>query len=402
MPLGGIYGDRIYRRNPAGSLLLMGTSVAAFGLLYPLALYMPNLGLLIAVAIVAAAFPSMAFVPLNAIVAAITPYRLRAMGYAMLGVYIFLFGSFLGGILTGALSDAFGPRTALTLIVPPSALLGGALITFGARHVTKDMAAVVADLLEEHDARARVVQGHAPPALQVRGLDFSYGPVQVLFDVDLDVAEGEVLALLGTNGAGKSTLLRCIAGLAAPDRGVIRLSGRPMTYTEAEYRTREGVVLVPGGKAVFTDLTVEDNLRAGAHTFIWDARRVRTKVDEVLELFPILGERFDQPAGTLSGGEQQMLAIAKGMLLEPRLLLLDELSLGLAPVVVQQILAVVEQAKARGLTMVIVEQSVNVALAMADRAVFMEKGEIRFSGAARDLLERDDLVRAVFLGGEGG
>ncbi|MDT5257449.1 MAG: hypothetical protein QOD10_2529 [Mycobacterium sp.] len=126
------------------------------------------------------------------------------------------------------------------------------------------------------------------------------------------------------------------------------------------------------------------------------------RIDKVVELFPILGERMDQAAGTLSGGEQQMLGLAQSLLLEPAVLLIDELSLGLAPVVVQQLLEVVERLKGEGITMVIVEQSVNVALAMADRAVFMEKGQVRFEGPARDLLERDDLVRAVFLGGGGG
>ena len=236
-------------------------------------------------------------------------------------------------------------------------------------------------------------------ALSAHGLDFSYGSVQVLFDVDLTVGQGEVLALLGTNGAGKSTLLRCIAGLSRPSSGTVTFEGRDITHLPAEQRVRGGIVLVPGGKSVFSDLTVAENLLAGAHTYIWEQQRVRAKIDEVLELFPALRSRLGQPAGTMSGGEQQMLALAKGLLLEPRILLLDELSLGLAPVVVQELLAVIEQFKAHQLTMVIVEQSVNVALTLAERAVFMEKGEVRFEGPAAQLLERDDLVRAVFLGG---
>jgi ABC-type branched-subunit amino acid transport system ATPase component len=236
----------------------------------------------------------------------------------------------------------------------------------------------------------------------VRNLDFSYGLVQVLFDVHLDVRRGEILALLGTNGAGKSTLLRAISGLALPDRGVVRLDGRNVTYTTAEDRVRFGVVQVPGGKAVFSDLTVYENLIAGAYSYIWETDRVAARVREVLELFPRLAERLEQPAGTLSGGEQQMLALAKALLLDPQVLLIDELSLGLAPVIVQDLLAVVERLRADGMTIVIVEQSVNVALSVADRAVFMEKGEVRFEGPAAELLHRDDLVRAVFLGGEGG
>jgi ABC-type branched-subunit amino acid transport system ATPase component len=238
--------------------------------------------------------------------------------------------------------------------------------------------------------------------LEVRQVDFSYGQVQVLFGVDLDVRQGEVLALLGTNGAGKSTLLRVISGLGLPDRGEVRFDGHTITFDEPRARVKIGIVQVPGGNAVFRGLSVRDNLLAGAYSFIWERDRVAERVDEVLALFPVLETRLDQRAGTLSGGEQQMLGLAMGLLLEPKLLLIDELSLGLAPVVVQQLFDIVERLKQRGLTMVIVEQSLNIALALADRAVFMERGEVRFEGEAGDLLDRDDLVRAVFLGSEGG
>ena len=240
---------------------------------------------------------------------------------------------------------------------------------------------------------------NAAPYLEVCGIDFSYGPLQVLFGVDLGVARGEVLALLGTNGAGKSTVLRAISGLGPVDRGTVTFDGRDITRVSARDRVRLGIVQMPGGKAVFPDMTVADNLRAAAYTFIWDRAMVARRVDAAVELFPILRERHDQPAGTLSGGEQQMLGLASALVLEPKLLLVDELSLGLAPIVVQQLLEVVEALRDRGVTMVLVEQSVNVALSIAHRAVFMEKGEVRFEGPSAQLLERDDLVRAVFLGG---
>ena len=236
--------------------------------------------------------------------------------------------------------------------------------------------------------------------LQVRNLDYSYGPVQVLFDVNIDVWEGEVLALLGTNGAGKSTVLRAITGLGFADRGHVRLAGKTLTFAEPGTRLKQGIVMVPGGKATFPNLSVADNLHARG--FSVPRRELDTRLAKALELFPVLAERLDQPAGTLSGGEQQMLAVAGSLLLNPRVLLIDELSLGLAPIVVQQLLEVVEKLKEDGMTMVIVEQSLNVALSIADRAVFMEKGQVRFQGQAKDLLERDDLVRAVFLGGEVG
>jgi len=242
----------------------------------------------------------------------------------------------------------------------------------------------------------------APAAIDVAGVDFSYGHVQVLFDVDLRVERGEVLALLGTNGAGKSTLLRVVSGLERPSAGTVAHHGDDITDLPAVDRVRRGIVQLPGGKAVFPSLTVVENLLAGAWTHIWDRAELEDRIGAALTRFPVLRDRLDQPAGTLSGGEQQMLALAKALLVDPDVLCIDELSLGLAPVVVQQLLAIVEELRAGGLTMVIVEQSLNVALALADRAVFMEKGAVRFEGTARELAERDDLARAVFLGTGGG
>ena len=399
---GGTAGDRLFRRSPERAVLLSGVLVAGFGLLVPVALFMPNVVLYTAVSMVGSAVVFGAFVPLTAVVAAVTPFRLRSMGFATIGLYLSLIGGLGGALLVGAIADSLGDRAALVLVVPPAALAGGALIAYGARFVRQDMALAAGELVDEREERMRIAGGADVPMLQVRHLDYSYGQVQVLFDVNLDVRQGEVLALLGTNGAGKSTLLRAISGLGFADRGVVRLAGQTITFAEPGTRVRLGVVQMPGGNAVFRSLTVRENLLSGAYTFIWDRERVTARIDEVLELFPRLAERLDQPAGTLSGGEQQMLGLAIGLLLEPKLLLIDELSLGLAPVVVQQLLEIVERLKQTGLTMVIVEQSINVALAVADRAVFMERGQVRFEGPAADLLDRDDLVRAVFLGTEGG
>jgi ABC-type branched-subunit amino acid transport system ATPase component len=242
--------------------------------------------------------------------------------------------------------------------------------------------------------------GGQTPLLAIRHVDFAYGQVQVLFDVSIDIVPGEVLALLGTNGAGKSTLLRVVSGLGRPSRGSVTFQERDITNTKPGERARLGIVQLPGGKAIFPSLTVRENLVAGAR-IIRDPREVDARIERTLELFPRLRERLEQSAGTLSGGEQQMLGLGQVLLLDPRLLVIDELSLGLAPVVVEQLLGVVEKLKQEGVTMVIVEQSINVALSIADRAVFMEKGQVRFEGAASDLIERDDLVRAVFLGADG-
>jgi branched-chain amino acid transport system ATP-binding protein len=235
------------------------------------------------------------------------------------------------------------------------------------------------------------------PLVACQGLDVAYGPVQVLFGVDFAVEEGEIVALLGTNGAGKSTLLKAVAGLIDPTAGTVTLDGRDITGADAEAVTRAGVSLMPGGKGIFPTVTVDEHLRLAAWTFRKDTARIEAARAEVFDLFPILAERAAQPAGYLSGGEQQMLALAQAFMTKPRLLLVDELSLGLAPAVVGQLLDVLRKVHAAGTTIVIVEQSVNVALTLAQRAVFMEKGEVRFTGPTSDLLERPDLLRSVFI-----
>ncbi|GAC1442320.1 MAG: hypothetical protein NVSMB55_12670 [Mycobacteriales bacterium] len=396
---GGVIGDRLFRKSPPQAVLFMAASSAAFAVLLPVALHLPGgVAVLVLGMGVAKLFLQLGLVPVYVFVAAVVPSRLRTLGYALLGIYILLLGGLLGNVITGLVSDAHGPRTALVAVSVPAALGAALLTAYGARFARRDLSLTVEEVREEQSERARVRGGGTVPVLQVRNLDAGYGPVQVLFGAELDVHEGEVLALLGTNGAGKSTLLRAVSGLLTPSRGVIRLDGRTITFTDAATRVGLGIVQVPGGKAVFPSLTVADNLLAGAHRYGWERARIAARVAAVTDLLPRLGERFDQPAGSLSGGEQQMLAIGKALLLEPRVLLIDELSLGLAPVVVQDLLGVVEQLKQAGVTMVLVEQSLNVALSVADRAVFMEKGAVRFSGSAADLLARDDLARAVFLG----
>jgi branched-chain amino acid transport system ATP-binding protein len=230
-----------------------------------------------------------------------------------------------------------------------------------------------------------------------KGVDVAYGPVQVLFGVDFEVEEGEIVALLGTNGAGKSTLLKAVAGLITPTAGKITLDGHDITGADAEAVTRAGVSLMPGGKGIFPTITVDEHLRLAGWTFRKDSARLEAARAEVLDLFPILAERSQQPAGFLSGGEQQMLALAQAFMTGPRLLLVDELSLGLAPTVVGHLLDVLRTIHAAGTTIVIVEQSVNVALTLAQRAVFMEKGEVRFTGPTDELLDRPDLLRSVFI-----
>jgi len=239
----------------------------------------------------------------------------------------------------------------------------------------------------------------AGPALDVDTVDFAYGDLQVLFGVSLRVAHGEALALLGTNGAGKSTLLRVAAGLERPMSGSVSLHGDDITARPAEKVVRNGLVLVLGGKAVFRDMSVDENLEMQALTCGLSGREARARLEMVFDFFPRLSERLMQKAGSLSGGEQQQLALAKAVLLEPTVLCIDELSLGLAPVVVQELLEIVKRIHLSGTSILLVEQSLNIAAHLCERAVFMEKGAVRFEGRTTELLERDDIARAVFLGG---
>ncbi len=235
-------------------------------------------------------------------------------------------------------------------------------------------------------------------ALGCRGIEASYGPNQVLFGVDLDVSRGEVVALLGTNGAGKSTVLRALCGLLPPSHGTASLNGDRIDKLAPEKIAAAGLAMMPGGRGIFPTLSVSENLRLST----WMVRRDSDAVAEArrrsLALFPPLAARIDTRAGDLSGGEQQMLSMAMAMAVKPKVLCIDELSLGLSPVVVGELVDVVREINADGVTVVVVEQSVNVALMIAERAVFLEKGRVRFSGPTAELLDRPDILRAVFLG----
>ena len=234
-----------------------------------------------------------------------------------------------------------------------------------------------------------------PRLLEVEELAVGYGGSQVLFAVDLHVDEGELVAIIGSNGAGKSTLMKSISGLLPPWSGVVRLSGDDMVGMGAEQIVRRGMAHCPEGRRVFPQMTVLENLRMGAFT------RPRNQSDEdlqrVYELFPRLSERRGQTAGTLSGGEQQMLAIARSLMSRPKLLLLDEPSLGLAPVVVDQVLDIVHTIADEGVTTVLVEQNARLALSVATRAYVLETGQVVKEGTGEQLA-KDEGVQRAYLG----
>ena len=234
--------------------------------------------------------------------------------------------------------------------------------------------------------------------LTASGVEFGYASVPVLHDAELHVREGEVLALVGPNGAGKTTLLRILAGLERPARGVVTFAGDDITTVPTEQRARLGLTAVFGGAAVFGGLSVEANLRAGGDLLLPDEALLRRRIDETFEVFPRLAERRHALGVELSGGEQQMLALGKALLLAPRLLCIDELSLGLAPTLVGRLLDVLRARRESGMTILLVEQSVRVALAVADRCAYFERGRVCSIDDTTDLLADSKKLHARFFG----
>lgn len=228
--------------------------------------------------------------------------------------------------------------------------------------------------------------------LQVEGLEVSYGEIPAVRGVDIGLAEGEAFAVLGRNGAGKTSLLRAVAGALATAGGRILYDGTDVTGEGADKRVRRGISLVPEGRHIFPGLTVRENLAMGAYHRKCRGARLQAEIDSVLEQMPVLRDRLSQAAGTLSGGEQQLAAIARAMLSRPRLLLIDEPSLGLAPIMVDRVYELFQQLRQDGLTIVIVEQYVQLALRFADRAVVIDKGRVALSGTAAELRDSTELI----------
>ena len=332
--------------------------------------------------------------PLTAFVA---PPRLRSLAFAMFGFW-FGVGALIMSRFIAGIGETYGYRWgigALSLVVGIAGIVYASCSGF----VERDRQQAMNSLSAEADLRDEMERTGSRALLACRGVEVAYDQVQVLFGVDMEVRPGEIVALLGTNGAGKSTLLKAISGAVDPIGGAIFFDGRDITHADAVQTVSMGVVQVPGGKAVFPTLTVAEHLRAGGWLYRDDPEYLKKATEEVLAIFPRLRDRIDQMAGNLSGGEQQMLALGMAFIAKPKLLMIDELSLGLAPTVVEQLLGIVRRIQQNGTAIVLVEQSINVALSVAERAYFLEKGEVRFEGKTAELLERDDIVRSVFLQG---
>jgi branched-chain amino acid transport system ATP-binding protein len=236
----------------------------------------------------------------------------------------------------------------------------------------------------------------AQPLLKVSAIQAHYGRVRALHDVSLEVAEGSIVALLGSNGAGKTTTLRVISGLLRPSHGAVEFDGRRIERLRPDQLVCAGIAHVPEGRQLFPELTVRENLRLGAYTRR-DARTVEQDLQRVFNYFPRLRERLGQNAGTLSGGEQQMLAIARGLMSRPKLLILDEFSLGLAPLVVKEIFGILQEVNRQGTTIFLVEQNVQRSLSISHRSYVLENGAIVLHGEGKELL-KNEYMKKAFLG----
>jgi ABC-type branched-subunit amino acid transport system ATPase component/sugar phosphate permease len=394
----GRRGDALYRADPAnvvrlGAAVLVGAVVAVC-----LAVATPVFGLMVVLFGINAGLLGALTPILSVTIFSIVPPNMRPHAGALGGLALAAVGGLGGLVLLGGIDRRFGVGGAIASLAIPG-ILAAAILLSARRTVNGDLDRMLDEVVEHEEIRLLTARGERLPLLACRRIDFCYGPVQVLFGVSFAVEDGEMVALLGTNGAGKSTLLRVIAGLGLPSRGSVRLDGADITFVDTERRLRKGISIIEGGRAVFPPLTVVENLRMFAYSHGRRHAEVERGIEDSFEAFPSLAARRGQPASTLSGGEQQMLALAKALIVKPRLLLVDELSLGLAPGVVESLLDMIRRINAAGTAVVLVEQSVNVALRLVEHAYFMEKGEIRFDGRAQELLVHDELLRSVFLGG---
>jgi branched-chain amino acid transport system ATP-binding protein len=381
----GPVSQRLLAERPGRVMVLGGLLTIGQGLLFALLAVADQPVLALAITLPVAFSSTLLLPAFFGLISLIVPPRIRGLGlqtsapWQVLGLVLvpFVLGWSAGlGLHRGV------------LVFVPLLVAGGLIFASGASGVDRDIRAAQAATAADAETRRRRELGDTP-LLVIRDLEVSYDGVVVVRGVDLDIDEGEVVALVGTNGAGKSTLLRALAGTQEASGGAIYFDGRDVTHSPPHENTARGVVVMPGGAATFPGLTVSDNLR------------VAGDVDAALAVFPQLRDRADTPAAMLSGGEQQMVGLAQAFVLRPRLLLIDELSLGLAPAVVEELLGVIRTMAAQGTTVVLVEQSIDVALNVAQRAVFLEQGQVRYDGPTADLLDQPDLVRAVFLGRSG-
>ena len=373
-------------------LVLVGVGIAAIAV-------SPTLWLCVFFLLATNLIGGVFWVPFTVTETFVSPARVRTLALA-LGNGFLIAGVWLLVLLPGFLqiADRHGESWGLIAVVPYW-FIGGFILRSARHFVEKDAVRALEMLQTAARIREERMNRTTDEMLIVSKVNVAYDSTQVLFGVDFTVREGELIALLGTNGAGKSTLLKTISGLVHPIGGSIFFDGEDITFHDPEETAELGIIQMPGGKSVFPSLTVQENLDMAGWLYTKDHAHIRSATDHVFDLFPVLKQRLSQQAGSLSGGEQQMLSLGQAFIAKPRLLMIDELSLGLAPVIVQQLLQIVTDIHDSGTTIILVEQSVNVALTVAEHAYFMEKGQIRFDGPTSELLGRADILRSVFLEG---
>jgi ABC-type branched-subunit amino acid transport system ATPase component/sugar phosphate permease len=408
--LSGYIADRLtYSGHRSARILVAAVSrILTFPLFY-LAFTTSNTPLMLVFFTVAALTLIAPQAVLNAARADVLHPSLRGRGTALDTVMQSVFAAG-APVLLGVLADATTLRTGFLVLAPLSGLAGLILLVFGLPAYVRDERKVREVLVEEAAAvdptgvAVRLAEAGDETRrrddrylLEVEGVSFSYGSIRVLFDTTMRIPRGGCHALIGRNGVGKSTLLNNVAGVLEPEAGRILYDGIDLTGVPPEQRVKLGITLMAGGRSTFPSLSVHDNLWIGSYPFADDHRLQADRLDAVLEVFPQLKSRLHQTGGTLSGGEQQMMALGRALMAGPQLLLVDELSLGLAPVVTRSLLEVVARISDLGTTVVIVEQSVPVAMEVADTVFFMERGAVEDLGPAADLRE-EQLVRMMMSG----
>lgn len=383
--------DRLIERKPSTLVALQaGLSFLSSVMLIAQA-FAPNLAVFVVLSLVPALLTTV-FGPIGlSVMSLVVPARYRGVGMQIFTPFA-LVGTLLGPVLVQVASQVTLQQS--FLFFAPFLLISGLIYLASAGSVTGDIQRARASAAAE-EVSLRGDDGHRDHLLVCRDVEACIEGAVILRGIDLEVRDGEILGLVGTNGAGKSTLLTAVCGLNPPTNGAIFVDGVETTYRHAHEIARLGVGYLPGGRAVFGDLTVEENLRAALAT----GRAARTDLAEVLTHFPQLESRLRLRAADLSGGEQQMLALAQTFAQSPRLLLIDELSLGLAPGVVESLLAALRSMNAAGTTVVLVEQSLNIAVEVCDRLIYLDQGRVTFEGAPAELLAQPGLVRSLFMGG---
>ncbi|MFI5040905.1 MAG: ATP-binding protein [Acidimicrobiales bacterium] len=388
----GYLADRLaHAGHPAARVFVAGGSRLLCAPLMFVAFAVPNIVVMLTVFTVGAALIIAPLPVLNAAIADVLHPNLRGRGVALYTIVKSLCEG-TSPIVFGFLADRIGLRAAFLVLIPLVALAGALLLIFGTANYGRDRERAVAAITPpdpEPTGPGVTASADLPPddtsaadiLLELSAVDFSYGQIQVLFGLDLSLVSGGCHVLLGRNGVGKTTLLSCIAGLVDPQSGRIWFRGDEISGVPPEQRSRMGISLVVGGKATFPGLSLRDNLWMGAYSFSRDRRLVEDRFDAVLEVFPVLRRRLAQTAGTLSGGEQQMMALGRALMSGPELLLVDELSMGLAPHIVEEIIRVVGEIVTLGTTVLVVEQSLEVALRIADDVLYMDRVGIRDLGA---------------------